>query len=774
MHLRMSDATANKALALSHIQHPLAPEPWQPREHDGSRRCLLSPNASSAPSAPSSPRIGTAHSASPRGRRDARSAGAASARTGSLLEAADRPAAAGGDGGGGDGRVISARGLGGSEGIGAARPHHHILEDIYLPPPTPPPRVRVTGQVIRRGPLYGDPGVSNEAVEAMFGKRPPEYGRAIPPDAINMHTIQQIDTSYKRAGSQSARPRRPIPQPVEEYDDPHAVREEEELSDEQAAEAWKRSQALNPYRRVEERIRLLRKSEHLRRLVTSRAQEHARQKAAALTVDFLQKNADPTNFTPESNFMRRREAKVAQANRRHEKRSAYALSVARSPERPTGGGPSSELLMRVRQFRRLNDLRRGLRALAGAMDDKRAQRWLMLVHLAQATSTIHTLVKLAPIVQRIRTSSRTLSAVRTLQRRFREKKDAQFNQRYLVHVTRIQRRMRYWLARRERQRRGHAVSVLVNYLHACERLSPMEMAMHRYILRVRILQRFVRGSQAITRSKVALLTLQWRRLEQAKLVALHAGGGRSRRSSHDSTQAPELHRSASGKLHVDKHGIVVRGQYAGVPEEMLDVPLPHVPEHVRTERLKRILEEMRRLAMQESIAWDQKVLLAAERHPALIKGDRGLQRLAVIQHDLQKDQTRGKAATERYASVLAIMDHMSVSSESAPAKRGRARRASWEGPEPTRRASVKNSMMGQLKKLSETLAEQREALEEIRRSIPRPFQRILAPADMMRAAFEECYQRCKDKKTLEPRPIRAQPPHLTRKATSGIKLPDQV
>ena len=557
----------------------------------------------------------------------------------------------------------------------------------------------------------------------MFGKRPPEYGRAIPPDAINMHTIQQIDTSYKRAGSQSARPRRPIPQPVEEYDDPHAVREEEELRragggvEEVAAQPVPARGGAHP---------TAPQSEHLRRLVTSRAQEHARQKAAALTVDFLQKNADPTNFTPESNFMRRREAKVAQANRRHEKRSAYALSVARSPERPTGGAPS-ELLMRVRQFRRLNDLRRGLRALAGAMDDKRAQRWLMLVHLAQATSTIHTLVKLAPIVQRIRTSSRTLSAVRTLQRRFREKKDAQFNQRYLVHVTRIQRRMRYWLARRERQRRGHAVSVLVNYLHACERLSPMEMAMHRYILRVRILQRFVRGSQAITRSKVALLTLQWRRLEQAKLVALHAGGGRSRRSSHDSTQAPELHRSASGKLHVDKHGIVVRGQYAGVPEEMLDVPLPHVPEHVRTERLKRILEEMRRLAMQESIAWDQKVLLAAERHPALIKGDRGLQRLAVIQHDLQKDQTRGKAATERYASVLAIMDHMSVSSESAPAKRGRARRASWEGPEPTRRASVKNSMMGQLKKLSETLAEQREALEEIRRSIPRPFQRSSRP-----------------------------------------------
>ena len=214
MHLRMSDATANKALALSHIQHPLAPEPWQPREHDGSRRCLLSPNASSAPSAPSSPRIGTAHSASPRGRRDARSAGAASARTGSLLEAADRPAAAGGDGGGGDGRVISARGLGGSEGIGAARPHHHILEDIYLPPPTPPPRVRVTGQVIRRGPLYGDPGVSNEAVEAMFGKQPPEYGRAIPPDAINMHTIQQIDTSYKRAVASLLAPVAPSRSPL--------------------------------------------------------------------------------------------------------------------------------------------------------------------------------------------------------------------------------------------------------------------------------------------------------------------------------------------------------------------------------------------------------------------------------------------------------------------------------------------------------------------------------------------------------------------------------
>ena len=61
----------------------------------------------------------------------------------------------------------------------------------------------------------------------------------------------------------------------------------------------------------------------------------------------------------------------------------------------------------------------------------------------------------------IPTTSRTVTAVRTLQRKFREHRHAKFNRDFMAHVSRIQRRVRYWLGLARRRKHGKAVAVVV-------------------------------------------------------------------------------------------------------------------------------------------------------------------------------------------------------------------------------------------------------------------------------------------------------------------------
>ena len=89
-----------------------------------------------------------------------------------------------------------------------------------------------------------------------------------------------------------------------------------------------------------------------------------------------------------------------------------------------------------------------------------------------------------------------------------------------------------------------------------------------------------------------------------------------------------------------------------------------------------------------------------------------------------------------------------------------------------------------LKKLNHTMSEQKAALDEIKRSIPRPFVRILVPRDTMQAAFDKVVHECSVQGTFESRPIRvpksraspfntpakaAPSTPLTRSQTSAIK-----
>ena len=61
----------------------------------------------------------------------------------------------------------------------------------------------------------------------------------------------------------------------------------------------------------------------------------------------------------------------------------------------------------------------------------------------------------------------------------------------------------------------------------------MEMAIRRFSTRVRLVQRFVRGYQAVTTGKLILLNLQWRKLEMA-MLANQYGCARTQRLSNTS------------------------------------------------------------------------------------------------------------------------------------------------------------------------------------------------------------------------------------------------
>ena len=109
--------------------------------------------------------------------------------------------------------------------------------------------------------------------------------------------------------------------------------------------------------------------------------------------------------------------------------------------------------------------------------------------------------------------------MRTVQRLFRERQVQKAGRIRIAQLTLIQRRVRRHLARRENEKRGAAAGVIVAFLRECGRCSPMEMALISYGRKVKVVQKFVRGYQIITQSKLALLSLQWRKIETARLVA---------------------------------------------------------------------------------------------------------------------------------------------------------------------------------------------------------------------------------------------------------------
>ena len=201
------------------------------------------------------------------------------------------------------------------------------------------------------------------------------------------------------------------------------------------------------------------------------------------------------------------------------------------------------------------------------------------------------------------------------------------------------------------------------------------------------------------------------------------------------------------------------------------------------------------------------MLLKAEQHPALIGGERGVQKLTVIQHELNRDKI-ARQGTSKYDSVVAIFDNILTHPDAAGRKDpARNRRGSREdnsvmaalertaeedddgtgmpgGAPPASDArpplagsptfgkfkvgmSARESLTQKLRGLNTTLSAQRAALDEIKRSLPRPFVRILVPRDKMMAAFERTFDECYQQGTLEKRPIK--PALVKRTSSSGFK-----
>ena len=553
------------------------------------------------------------------------------------------------------------------------------------------------------------------------------------------------------------------------------------LTDEEMKRTYHRTAQLPPFKRVEERLRLLRDYPQLADWISSRVAAQRAEARAAVTTDFISRN----KLGASAAAIEEREQHAAEARALQRRRTVRALEVARTNKKE---GLSSEEAQRLRMHRRLRDLGRGWRGLLAERSRRRAQRWAVVLRVAHAATTMQRMARLARIVKRIRETSRTICAVRTVQRRFRERRIRRENQLRLGEIVQIQRVAKRFVYAMRRRKMGRAVTTLVGWLNGNERLSPLEMALKRFNLRVKLVQSFVRGFQAVTRGRLHLLRLQWRQLEHARLVEQYAHTSLVTGAQPAEAKKKGFEKGAcSGQLfstagHKELGKVARAGQYAGVPVGMLDVPLPHVPASVRDKRLKKLLRQMRRSYVEEVITWDQKVMLQAERHPALIAGGRGVQRLAVIQHELHKDLPPAvlrKTASEKYASVLAIFDHM-TDDDAAQRRRAAAAAPSHDalgggapaGVAPTRPLSVGRQMTKKMQTLNSSLSVQRRALEEIRAQIPRPHQRMLIRRSALVEAFEEVHARCTRDDHFESRPIRppappAAAPSASRRGAAG-------
>ena len=262
----------------------------------------------------------------------------------------------------------------------------------------------------------------------------------------------------------------------------------------------------------------------------------------------------------------------------------------------------------VRANRRRAELTRGLTAFRLAKQGVRAERWATAVRLVTAIHAMRQVTYLNRVVVRMRSTSRLISAVRTVQHRWRQKRRNRRNHFWSVHALVLQRAARRFLLLARRRRRRLASGVLLEYLRGVTRLSPTELKLRRYVHQVRIMQAFVRGFQRISSGRMILLSLQWRRLEIRRQVrdlvgtnhpnlnlSLNpapnpnpylnrrqvrdlVGTNHSSASAHAVLQAEAAskprrvskagaHLAASSKPAVGPDGALLRGQYAGVPTQ---------------------------------------------------------------------------------------------------------------------------------------------------------------------------------------------------------------
>ena len=820
--LRMCDLGAMRTHTLKQVQHPLSPryigsaqpsDGWRHLPHDPEKPIALGVPASLRPQPTPQRQAYTARPAT---------SGAMSGGSmgGSSCGGAALASSFAGDGGGGDlARARSARGARGSDAFSVAedapprnprlsmrspRNSYEVTDEHSLfghgtPPATPPPgggseglssvgqslssTLNTTGgfshQLKRemklaekaaqavidaryRGPVrhynledvYAAAANSKELYTLLYGRRPdsPPSSSAFdpPPDRIKPGAFGSRPRPPEATGNYLKPKEKATPRSARVAEMKRAREEAESrdgnrgmmmMTNDECERQFQETSRLPPHKRVERRLELLREQPYLRNAVARRAEQHKHEMHAALKTDFIALNGSPDRFTKAGE--QQRQERTRAMREKHAQRAVHAREVAeKGQERDIG--LTSEALTKARLLGRQKHLRRGWCAFLAAQREIVAKTWAIMVRMARGTQSMRGITKLGRIMNQMRQTSRLERTVRTLQRQFRKKKMEKEGRNRMAQIIAIQRHIRQWVFMKKKRELGAAVDIIKGFFESAQRLTPMEMAIKRYSTRVRVMQNFIRGAQAITKGKLILLQMQWKKLETARLVADFG--------------------------HTTKGAKVQRGQYAGVPEDMLDLPMPHVPEEMRNKILRGLLSDMKRKHIEEQILWDQKVLLKAEQHPALIGGERGVQKLVVIQHDLQKD-SMAKRKTSKFSAVSSILDNISTNPDQMEGRSRRSREVYAEssgGVDPASplakfgmsnspafaRADAKNSITGKLKNMSNSVSAQRAALDEIRRSIPRPFVHMLVPRETLLLAFERVHNQCNVEALFESRSIK--------------------
>jgi hypothetical protein len=151
----------------------------------------------------------------------------------------------------------------------------------------------------------------------------------------------------------------------------------------------------------------------LRQQCGEAASAHRELMASRHARDHVALNARADAYT--SDAIERRQLELSARRRAADERAAAASRDAAS--RRGGGVVTSE-----RQMVRRRPLGRAMAAIAAAAAERRARGWALAVVLGRSTAVLHRTLLLGRLVSRMASTSRREQCVRTLQRRFRERR----------------------------------------------------------------------------------------------------------------------------------------------------------------------------------------------------------------------------------------------------------------------------------------------------------------------------------------------------------------
>jgi len=360
------------------------------------------------------------------------------------------------------------------------------------------------------------------------------------------------------------------------------------------------------------------------------------------------------------------------------------------------------------------------------------------------------------------------------------------------HARLVQRCTRMLLVRKEVERRRNACNILKEFMKSTARLSPIEAAAQRFISKVRLAQRFWRGYMAVTKARMMLLSLQWNRIEIERLHLLAEGANSpprfsstadaaspSVRSSFADSASPANKRSGGlqkkSSSNMSGRASAAQSRQDTVRTARFTSAMPFVPRRVRELAIKGLLHSLRVKYKEDLMMWEQKVIMKAQSTPELQK-DPVARRLSVIQIDLQRrqmeigdfsrvtqaldgiaeTQKKKKEATRRFKPTFASFDedkNADMQDQSVPMmKRFRMsikrkkERDEYDGS--VRRVHIKHALVGKAG-FHASLETSSNVINEVRKRMPRPYARVLAPHEDMVRIFELAIEQCKREDTWD-------------------------